>query len=173
MKSISIVLTAALAALACAEPNLPVAQDFELERFQGHWYEVSRIPRHYDELCHDTTADYTLMDRQRLQVVHACRLGSASGTERRVIAGARITEPDQPAKLTLTIGSYAGDYWVLDVSEDYDLAVVGHPSRLMLWVLSRSPQVEPDRLAAVRRLVDDLGFNPDLLVPTPHSTELH
>ena len=39
-----------------------------------------------------------------------------------------------PAKLALDIGGYTGDYSILEVGSD-EYAVVGHPSRLYLWVL--------------------------------------
>ena len=35
----------------------PVATNFELQRFQGHWYEIAPVPRDYDVDCHDTVAD--------------------------------------------------------------------------------------------------------------------
>ena len=30
-------------------------------------------------------------------------------------------------------------YWIIDLDEDYKWAVVGHPKRKYLWVLSRTP----------------------------------
>jgi apolipoprotein D and lipocalin family protein len=32
-----------------------------------------------------------------------------------------------------------GDYWVLDLTDDYGAALVGTPDRKYLWVLSRTP----------------------------------
>ena len=36
-----------------------------------------------------------------------------------------------------------GDYWVLGLDPDYRWAVVGSPSRRVLWILSRSTEMAP------------------------------
>lgn len=35
-----------------------------------------------------------------------------------------------------------GDYWVLRVDSNYQVALVGGPSHKYLWILSRSPQLD-------------------------------
>lgn len=34
-----------------------------------------------------------------------------------------------------------GNYWVIDLDQDYQLVAVGEPERNYLWVLSRMPKV--------------------------------
>jgi apolipoprotein D and lipocalin family protein len=50
-----------------------------------------------------------------------------------------VSDPSVPGKLSLDIGGFYGDYWILEVGEHYEYAVVGHPSRDYLWILSRTP----------------------------------
>ena len=38
---------------------------------------------------------------------------------------------------------FSGDYWIIDIGENYQYAVVGHPKRNYLWILSRTPQMDP------------------------------
>jgi apolipoprotein D and lipocalin family protein len=37
---------------------------------------------------------------------------------------------------------FSGDYWIIDLDEGYQYAVVGHPNRNYLWILSRSPHMD-------------------------------
>jgi len=37
---------------------------------------------------------------------------------------------------------FYGDYWILDLGENYEYAVVGAPNRKYLWILSRSPKMD-------------------------------
>jgi apolipoprotein D and lipocalin family protein len=37
---------------------------------------------------------------------------------------------------------FSGDYWIIDLEENYEYAVVGHPSRKYLWILSRTPEMD-------------------------------
>ena len=35
-----------------------------------------------------------------------------------------------------------GDYWILDLADDYSYAAVGDPDRTYLWILARSPAID-------------------------------
>jgi len=154
-------------ALACTNADPSVAPNLELSRFQGHWYEIARIPRDYDRTCFDTTADYTLVNPGKLELRHRCRLGSPSGALSEFAAPASVDDPKVPAKLTLDLGLYRGSYWVLEVGKDYEYALIGHPSLTMLWVLSRTPKLPDDVYAALRAKASHEGYDADALVLTP------
>lgn len=162
-------LAPALLSLCCSQRDPPVATNFEFERFQGRWYEIARIPRGYDELCHDTTADYELVGPNAFEFWHQCRIGASNGRLSEFSAPARAEDPSVPAKLTLDLGLYRGAYWVLDVDEDYEYAVVGHPSLTMLWVLARTPELDADLYAQALELARRDGFDTDQLVITPQT----
>ncbi len=162
-------LVAALALIGCSEPEPQVETNFELLRFQGRWYEIARIPRDYDADCHDTLADYRLISNQRLDLIHTCFANSPNGTKREFRAVASVDDPSVPAKLVLQIGLYAGDYWVLDVGDAYDYAVIGHPSRTMLWILSRTPALDVAIWDKAIGVAQQQGFGTGLLERTPQS----
>ena len=42
-----------------------------------------------------------------------------------------------------------GNYWVIDLDADYQLAAVSEPKREYLWVLSRTPEVNPKAYEAL------------------------
>lgn len=169
LRTLGKISSAALFALGCTNTDPTVAQDFELSRFQGHWYEIARIPRDYDRTCFDTTADYTLVSAGKLELRHRCHLGSPSGALSDFAAPASVDDPKVPAKLTLDLGVYRGSYWVLEVGKDYEYALIGHPSLTMLWVLARTPTLPDDVYAALRNKASHEGYDPDALVLTPTS----
>jgi apolipoprotein D and lipocalin family protein len=167
--SIGPLLGAFVLASACSNHDPSVAQNFELSRFQGHWYEIARIPRDYDLTCFDTTADYALVAPRKLELKHSCRLGSATGKLSEFAAPATVDDPAVPAKLTLDLGLYSGSYWVLAVGKDYDYALIGHPSLTMLWVLARTPILPDAVYQELRAKASHEGYDPDALVMTPVS----
>jgi apolipoprotein D and lipocalin family protein len=154
---------------ACTSDDPPVAANVELERFQGLWYEIARMPRDYDETCHDTIADYRLVSPNELEMTHTCHLDSPSGSLSQFRAPAKASDPRVPAKLTLDLGLYHGDYWILDVGKDYEYALIGHPSLTMLWILSRSPSLDEKTLASLENEAGRLGFAASALRMTPQS----
>ncbi len=155
--------------LACTDGGPAVATNLDLQRFQGHWYEIARVPRDYDVDCRDTVADYQLTNSRQLEMRHSCVSGSGAGSEQKFQGLASVDEASVPAKLTLQIGSYAASYWVLEVGDDYEYAVIGHPSRTMLWVLSRTPELDAARYDHALSLATGRGFDVSQMKKTPQS----
>jgi len=157
-----------LGIFGCTDSGPAVAAHFDLERFQGHWYEIARVPRDYDTACRDTVADYRL-DGQQLEMHHSCVTGSGPNDKQDFQALASVDDASVPAKLTLQIGSYAASYWVLEVGDDYEYALIGHPSRTMLWVLSRTPDLDSARYDHALSTATGRGFDISQLKKTPQS----
>jgi len=154
---------------ACTDGGPAVATNFDLQRFQGHWYEIARVPRDYDVDCRDTVADYRLTNSRQLEMRHTCVSGSGTGTNQNFQGLASVDDASVPAKLTLQIGSYAASYWVLEVGDDYEYAVIGHPSRTMLWVLSRTPELDATRYDHALSMAAGRGFDISQMKMTPQS----
>jgi apolipoprotein D and lipocalin family protein len=52
-----------------------------------------------------------------------------------------------------------GDYWVIDLDPDYQLAAVSEPKREYLWILSRTPTVPRQAYAALLDRLARQGFD--------------
>jgi apolipoprotein D and lipocalin family protein len=39
---------------------------------------------------------------------------------------------------------FRGKYWIIDLADDYSYAVVSHPNRRYLWILSRTPKLNQE-----------------------------
>lgn len=140
-----------------SDPPLSVAT-VELQRMEGKWFEIARLPRLSQQACVGTTAEYRLVSATELVVVNECREGNLEGPLRRAHARALVNDEAEPAKLSLDFGFAYGDYWILEVADDYRYAVVGHPSRDYLWILSRRPTLSPPDLAGVLQRARSRGF---------------
>ena len=62
-----------------------------------------------------------------------------------------------------------GNYWVIDIDEAYRLVAVSEPKREYLWILSRTPVVDPQRYAALLERLAGKGFDLDRLEVTPQT----
>ena len=60
-----------------------------------------------------------------------------------------------------------GDYWVVDLDDAYPLVAVSEPDREYLWILSRTPTVEPARYAALLERLAAMGLDVAKLDKTP------
>jgi apolipoprotein D and lipocalin family protein len=168
---------AAPVAFGVEPPRAPVetVSAVDLDRYAGLWYEIARLPNRFQDDCACcVTATYTLREDGRLTVVNACR--SADGKPNAVEGEARLATKGGPAsKLKVRfaprflsfLGFVWGDYWILDVAEDYSHALVGSPDRKYLWVLSREPTIGEEAYAGILEKAKGMGFDVARVQKTP------
>jgi apolipoprotein D and lipocalin family protein len=124
-------------------PPLGTVAHVDLSRYVGTWYEIASFPQSFTRGCTATTATYTVRPDGDIDVLNRCRKGSLDGEEDSALGRARVLDPVTNAKLEVSFfRPFWGDYWVIDLADDYSYAVVGHPSRDYLWILSRTPTME-------------------------------
>ncbi len=163
---------AALAAAGCAaapvnrDPSVPLTtvERVDLERYQGLWYEIARLPNRFEKGCEGVTAEYALREDGLIGVVNTCRKDAADGAVKQANGRARIVDEDTNAKLEVSFfGPFWGDYWILDLAEDYSLSLVGEPQGRYLWILSRTPSISDDVLSGAVAKLNSFGYDTSAL----------
>ena len=153
---------AALALLgfsSCATTSAPAGAPatvarVDLARYTGKWYEIASKPMIFQRGCLGTTAEYTANADGTIKVENTCR--KADGNVAKAVGRAKIVPDSGNAKLKVNFfGPFWGDYWVLALDEkDYRYALIGGPDRKYLWILSRTPTMEPatyEKLTAIAK----------------------
>lgn len=141
----------------------------DLERYSGKWYEIASFPQRFQRGCHSTTAEYTLSDKDYVIVENRCNKDSITGKESYIKGKAFVVKNTGNAKLKVQFfWPFRGKYWIIDLAEDYSYAVVGHPNRKYLWILSRSPHMDRDIYNNIVRRTEEKGFDVSLLKMTVH-----
>jgi apolipoprotein D and lipocalin family protein len=139
-------------------------EEVDLERYMGSWYEIASFPQRFQKGCTASTATYSLRDDGMVAVVNRCMKRGRESTAR---GRARVVDPRAPAKLEVSFfGPFWGDYWIVDLGDEYDYAVVGHPSRDYLWILSRTPSMDPGTYDGILERLRAQGFELDRLQKT-------
>lgn len=152
-------------------PPLRTVPHVDLARYAGTWFEIASYPQRFQAGCVASRAEYTLADGGVVRVVNRCRDRTFDGPERVVEGTARVTDPPTNARLAVTFfWPFRGDYWVVDLDPDYRWAVVGHPSRDYLWILSRSPALEAAVYEAILARLRSQGYDTTRLRRTPQPT---
>jgi len=123
-------------------PPLEVVNYVDLERYVGKWYEIASFPQRFQEGCLASTAEYRLRNDGNIDVINRC-VDENTGKLREVNGRAWVTDPVTNAKLKVQFfWPFSGKYWIIELGEDYEYAVVGHPNRNYLWILSRTPEMD-------------------------------
>ncbi len=165
----------ALFSLGCAAsstvrlglPPLQAVPRVELPRYLGTWYEIASFPQSFQKGCTATTATYSVRDDGDIDVLNKCRLETIDGEEKIAHGRARITDAATNAKLEVSFfRPFWGQYWVIELGEDYEYAVVGHPGRDYLWILSRTPKMDAERYQGILSRLKDKGYEIERLQTT-------
>lgn len=144
----------------------------DIERYMGTWYEIAKYPNRFEQGCYAVTAEYTLRDDGTVRVVNTCR--AADGvTVRSTIEGfATVADKATNAKLSVFFYvPFGAPYWIIDLDDDYQYAVVGEPSRRFLWILSRTPTLDDATFDAILQRLPEKGYDPSRLELTPQAPE--
>lgn len=144
-----------------AEVN--VVNEVDLNRYIGKWYEIASIPVWFQKDCDSgSTAEYSLTENGEITVVNRCC--TREGALKEANGRAWIVDKNCPAKLKVGFFSvlgfwpFKGDYWIIDLDADYRYVVIGHPSRKLGWILSRTPELAQDILSGIAERLQQNGY---------------
>lgn len=163
---------------ACVTPGqvneLPTARSVDLARYMGTWHEIGRLPMWAQRNCLHSTAEYRQIDQTSIKVTNACI--THEGKMISIQGEATVVDPVHHAKLNVVFDQWAaklvafftsseqGNYWILRVDPDYQLAIVGTPDRDYLWILSRTPSLEESAYQEAVAFSRNLGFQTENLI---------
>jgi apolipoprotein D and lipocalin family protein len=160
MRSWLVALLGLLSGFATRAP-LPVVSELDLERYQGLWHEIARLPTRFQKGCTRSTATYETLTDGRVKVVNRCLRDG----EWKMADGTAWVEGPEPSKLRVRFfWPFSGAYWVIALDPDYQWSLVGHPSREYLWILSRAPEMDPAQRAQLENQAARLGFDVSRLI---------
>jgi apolipoprotein D and lipocalin family protein len=146
---------------------LRTVEHVELERYLGKWYEISSYPQRFQKGCTATTANYSLKDNGNIRVINECRLQSPQGKLKVAKGTAKIVDEVSNAKLKVSFfWPFYGAYWIIDLGENYEYAVVGHPDRNYLWILSRTPTMDATTYQEILARLTEQQYDISKLVKT-------
>ncbi len=157
--------------VADAGQTLPTDGPVDLQRYAGLWYELARLPTRFQDARSVSTAEYTLRPDGAVTVRNTAYLGDR--TDARITGTATVADGAANDRLRVRFGGLLklipvpkdGNYWIIDVADDYSTALVGTPDRKLLWLLSRDEDAWGT--APIDALVDraaELGFDTDRLL---------
>lgn len=166
-----------LSSSAMANEPLDLVDSINLERYQGRWYEIARLPNRFQDQCAgEVTAEYELLDDGRVSVTNRCRRADGAWREAEGIAR-RDRSDSREAALEVRFAPrwlswlpfVWGEYRVMVLDDEYRYALVGSDDREFLWILARQSELPDD---VVDRLVAEAqrqGFDTTGLIRTEHA----
>jgi apolipoprotein D and lipocalin family protein len=132
----------------------------DLTKYAGKWYEIASFPQYFQKGCHCTTAVYTLSDKGYVIVENRCNKDSVNGKESYIKGKAFVEEGSNNAKLKVQFfWPFKAKYWIIELADDYSYAVVSHPNKKYLWILSRTSKMSNQVYQQILSSLISKGFD--------------
>lgn len=155
-------------------PSIPLetVPFVEVERYMGKWFEIAKYPNGFQQGCSAVTAEYSLREDGTVRVFNTCRAADGVTVTNTIEGFATVADTRTNAKLLVYFFfPFGAPYWIIDLDDDYQYAVVGEPSRRFLWILSRTPALDESTYNAILQRLPEKGYDPSRLELTPQAPE--
>lgn len=143
--------------------NTSTVKKLDIPRFMGKWYEIARYEHSFEKGMTHVTAEYSLKPDGKIQVINK---GIKNGKAKEIVGKAKQPNPvEYPGRLKVSffLWFYA-DYYILELDNDYQYAIIGSSSDKYLWILSRIPVLPKETLEKLLANIKQRGYDLSKLI---------
>jgi apolipoprotein D and lipocalin family protein len=159
-KTITLFILTFLMTTSMKAQLLQTVPKVDLNKYAGKWFEIASFPQRFQKRCHCTNVEYTPTDKGYVIVENRCNKDSVTGKLSYIKGKAFVVENTGNAKLKVQFfWPFKGDYWVIDLADDYSYAVVSNPDKKSLWILSRTPKIDAAIYEQIIIRLKEKGFD--------------
>ena len=167
--ALTAMLVTALLGLTACSTTLPEGMSavtpFDINRYQGKWYEIARMDHSFERGLSDVTANYRLRPDGGVEVIN--RGYDVKRNEWRQVTGHALFIGDAnhaSLKVSFFGPFYAGYHVVALDQQHYRWAMVAGPNRDYFWILARDKQLPADVREQLLALATALKIDTQTLV---------
>lgn len=138
---------------------------FDLQSYLGLWYQIATIPSWFQRDLVRVTAEYSLRTDGKIKVDNT-GYGRVTGIKNRIVGTAEKAQSNVDSWLKVRFFFGKADYFVLEIDQNYQWALVGGSDAKNLWILSRTPQMSAESIESIKQKANERGYNTQKLVIT-------
>jgi apolipoprotein D and lipocalin family protein len=140
----------------------------DLKRYMGDWYVIANIPNWVEKGCSHSIESYALREDGEIDNWFVCQ--KPDGSELRLTSLCTVENSQTNAQWSVrfNLNTFLGKfllpvrfgYLILDLdAENYSYTVVGHPSRNLLWIMSREKTLDEKVYQEILLRLKDQGYD--------------
>lgn len=162
--------------LSCTKTNSQMidkttVKELDLNRYLGTWYEIARFPHSFEKNLVGVTATYSLREDGKIKVLNQGYKNTLDGELSVAEGKAKIPNKLEPAKLKVSFfWIFYADYFVLELDENYQYAMIGSLSDKYFWILCRTPHMDSATYELLLEKARKRGYNLEKLYKVPQKT---
>lgn len=140
-------------------------QRLDVPHYMGRWYEIARFENYFEKGMTHVTATYTLQSDGKINVLSE---GLKGGVLKKAYGKGKQPDPNNnPGKLKVAFcWRFYADYYIFELDENYQYALVGSSSDKYLWILSRNKELSDIVRKDLIGKIKERGFDSSKLLFT-------
>lgn len=145
--------------------NVKPVDHFNADRYLGKWFEVARLDHSFERGLSKVSASYSLRDDGGIRVIN--RGYDAQKQQWKEAEGKAyfVNGKDLGYLKVSFFGPFYGAYVVVELDhEGYQYSLVSGPNKSYLWILSRTPQMNPETQKRLVEKASALGYDTGKLI---------
>ena len=160
---LSMIITGGCQTKKSNEMNTPTVEKLDLQRYLGTWYEIARFDHKFERGLQGVTATYSMRTDGKIKVVNQ---GFENGLNGKLsVAEGKAKLTGEPGKLKVSFfWIFYADYFVLELDENYQWALIGSKSDKYLWILSRTPKLDDNFKNLILHKAEKRGYDISKLI---------
>jgi apolipoprotein D and lipocalin family protein len=158
--------------------DLKLVPYVDIPRYMGDWYVIANIPNFIEKDCIRSIESYALRPDGKIDNGFVCH--KADGSSKRLTSLAWIKDPQTQAEWRVRFNwdTFFGNipipihfgYYVIDLdAQNYSYTVVGHPSRDLLWIMSREQTMSEALYRDILQKVKAQGYDTSRIIRLPQT----
>lgn len=126
------------------QAQLETVPSVDVTKYLGIWYQVAGNPLPFDRDCFCSRQKLSLREDGNVDVYNTCNIGSVEGALSEIKGVATSLDSVSNSKFEVDFGlPFKGQYWIIGLDPHYQYAVVSDPTKNSLFILSKTPSLDP------------------------------
>lgn len=155
--------------LSCKNDNSDQTVDYvNLEKFMGDWYVISILPNPIEKNAVNGIESYHLNEKGGIDITYTFFKGSPDGKKKVMHPKATVYNKETNSEWRVQFfWPIKFPYLVIWLDEEYETTVIGVANKKYAWVMSRNPEIKPEKYEKITQRMTELGYDVNKLMKIP------
>lgn len=159
--------------------ELKTVPHVNLKKYMGDWNVIAYIPNTIEKNCVRSIESYALRADGKIDNWFVCNKSKGKQLKLTALAWVENTKTNAEWRVRFNLDTFFGkipiplhfSYFIIDLDpDDYSYTAVGHPSRSLLWIMSKNKSIDEKTYQNILYRIKNQGYDISKIVKLPQAS---